>query len=74
MFIGVKNVKNIRNMSTNNHIHTSYNRTEIVSSHTQAENALNYFLKFTKGYTSAVNYLSHLAHSNYMWSIPDGDQ
>jgi len=31
MLIGVKNVKIIRNMSMNNEIHKSYNRTDIVS-------------------------------------------
>jgi len=31
MMIGVKNVKIIRNMSMNNEINKSYNRTEIVS-------------------------------------------
>jgi len=32
MLIGVKNLKITRNMSTNNEIHKSHNRTEIVSS------------------------------------------
>jgi len=74
MFIGVKNVTNIRNMPTNNQIHTSYNRTEIVSSYTSAENAINYFLKFTKGYISAVKCVSSLHTAITWWSMPNGDQ